>query len=630
MAGCTGWCLFQNRQADALDQSTALAMADNQLGNKIPHNHLLEDVEVNATRNTKDGESQHVTVEMSPPPSRSGGAEWRAWKLKWWWMISLVIIEAGMIATIIYLQRRSASQNGVTSVPEVSSSSVSSHFSISNIWKYGLLWTTLPSLVMTIYRMMWETIVSGTSERQPFVELRRPQPKAASAKVTIMLDYRSYPLFFSWIVALGNGHLLLGVSMLLSLILSIAVVPLTAHLFVAAQSQSSSSVALSFSTTFNESALTVQTSLQPAIDLSNAIRVYGGNPPPWMALEYGFQAFVAGTENMPRGNITADTNAYSAQLDCQAFSPEDSSASYSDGVDGTRVNYQFNDRGCEVSGYIFVVNTTSTYASSWQSNCEESVYGRIGIFAGIYSNTSSIKIANYTLISCNVSYWNTSGSMTVSLQPGAPPQFVSFTPKESTAFHPLFYRIFEYGLHYYTFFDGSGSIESDAFGFSVYSLAKTRDPTSPITPDLIQNSTRDIFQTLYAGLAVTVLLQNTTTPRTANGELSTAVTRLYVVTPVAYTIAAILALILVCNVSLFIYAQVKHSILLEQPTGLLGNAVLLDQSQLQRFVSDFRREHPGESKLVDYVKKNYAVNSSKCYLERVSGRILVEDLVEKI
>jgi len=307
-----------------------------------------------------------------------------------------------------------------------------------------------------------------------------------------------------------------------------------------------------------------------------------------MTLEYGFEAFGAGTENMPRGNIIADTSAYSAQLNCQAFSPENSSATYIVGSDGASVHYQANDRGCEVSGTIYVVNTTTTYASSWHTDCAGSAYGRIGIFAGIYSDTSSIKIANYTLFSCTVSYWNTSGLLTVSLQPGASPQFVSFTPKESTAFHPQFYRVFENGLHSYTFFDASNSIDADTLGFSAYSLAQARKPTSPIMPDLIQNTAEELFQTLYAGLAVKVLLWNTGTPRTANGELSTMATRLYVVTPVAYTISAILALILVCNVSLFIYAQFKHSVLLEQPTGLLGYAVLLDQSQIPALVSNFR------------------------------------------
>ena len=139
---------------------------------------------------------------------------------------------------------------------------------------------------MAIYETMWNTIVSSTAERQPILELRRPKEKAASARVTIMLDYRSYPTFYNWAMAFRDRHHLICFAMLLSLILSVAVIPLTAHLFISASSHSASTVPLSFPTIFNESALTSRSSLQPAIDLATAIRVYGGNPPSWMTTDH--------------------------------------------------------------------------------------------------------------------------------------------------------------------------------------------------------------------------------------------------------------------------------------------------------------------------------------------------------
>jgi hypothetical protein len=269
--------------------------------------------------------------------------------------------------------------------------------------------------------------------------------------------------------------------------------------------------------------------LQPAIDLATAIRVYGGNPPPWMTLEYAFEALDADTGITPTGNVTAETNAYSAYLDCQTFSPSESSATYSNDESGASVSYNMNDRGCQVSGFVTVSNTTSTYASTWNTQCSGSAYGRIGIFAGIYSDASSIKIANYSLISCVSSSWLKPGSITVSLQPNGSPQFVSFTPSNSTSIHSLLYQTLEDTLSYYTLFDPSDTIHADAFGFSVLSYAQAQSAASPITPDLIKNSTEDLFTTLYAGLAVNLLLQQAATPQTANGELSIAVTRLYMV-----------------------------------------------------------------------------------------------------
>jgi hypothetical protein len=136
---------------------------------------------------------------------------------------------------------------------------------------------------------------------------------------------------------------------------------------------------------------------------------------------------------------------------------------------------------------------------------------------------------------------------------GASPQFTSFMPNSSISFHPSLYYLLKTTLQRYTFFDASDTIYSDAFGFAVYRYAQAQNPASPITPDLIKNCTQDLWQTLYAGLAVQTLLQNNDAPTAGSGNLSTPVTRLYVVTPIAYTIAAVLALALVCNVWLLYY-----------------------------------------------------------------------------
>jgi hypothetical protein len=191
----------------------------------------------------------------SNPPAKpiSAVKEWLSWKLRCYWMVTLLFVEVGIIAAIFYLERRSTSDNGIASVPQVSTSSVSSHFAVSSVWTYGLLWTTLPSLGMTLYRIVWGMLVSATADRQPSVELLPQQGKMASnVNVTVILDYRSYPSFFNWWFAFRNRHIVLGFGMILSLLLSIGVIPLTLHLFVTALSQLNSTILLNFSTTFDE------------------------------------------------------------------------------------------------------------------------------------------------------------------------------------------------------------------------------------------------------------------------------------------------------------------------------------------------------------------------------------------
>jgi hypothetical protein len=102
-----------------------------------------------------------------------------------------------------------------------------------------------------------------------------------------------------------------------------------------------------------------------------------------------------------------------------------------------------------------------------------------------------------------------------------------------------------------------------------------------------------VFTTLYAGMVTNILLQPASTPITSSGYFSTPVTRLYVVTTVAYTIVGILFLLFVCNLLLFIYAERYHSILDEQPTGLLDSALIIGQSDLPEFVSEFRAAYRG-------------------------------------
>jgi hypothetical protein len=607
-------------RADDIQQDATYRLEDlpPQLRNKLAGTEVAPVTEV------AQGEHHDVeenTASSTPSASGSPPKEWRSWKIKWPWMTTMLFAEVALIIATIVLERISASNNGIASIPQVSLHSNSGSV-VADIWRYGLLWTTLLSLLMAIYSFMWGTVVFGTADRQPFIELRRPPRKtAANAEITIMLDYRSYPEFYNWIVAwFFKGHFLVGFAMLLSLLFSLVIVPLSAHLLIAAPSELNSTIYFGFPALFNGTGFTARSTLQPAIDLAGAIRIYGSRAPPWMTVEYAFEAFTIADETM-LGNVTLDTNAYSAYLDCQAFSPYDN-ASYQGGF----VTLQVNDRGCQVALTFPVQNNTPIYTMSWNFLCTGSEYGRIGLFAGLYSETSLIKLDNLTLVSCIPSYWNTPGSLTVFLQPNTPPQFLSFEPSKAVLFHPEFYELFERILQFYTFFDPSNTFYADAFGLSVYNYAITLNSSSPIQPDILKNAIESLFTTMYAGLAITQLLNQAANPRIGQGTLSTPVTRLFVVTPVAYIIVGIMGLILICNISLFVYAELHHSILYEEPIGLLGNAALLHESGVSAFVSKFREQHEDIYKMRAFVKENYSVERSKCWFDDEEGIIKVEEL----
>lgn len=114
------------------------------------------------------------------------------------------------------------------------------------------------------------------------------------------------------------------------------------------------------------------------------------------------------------------------------------------------------------------------------------------------------------------------------------------------------------------------------------------------------------------------------------GELSTPVTRLYVVTLVAWTVLAILALILICNIFLLIYAQRNTSILLKSRQDFWAMRhfyILMIMLPISWPSSaEFRRDHPEEHKLLDFVNENYTVKTPTCRMEEASKRIRIENL----
>lgn len=115
------------------------------------------------------------------------------------------------------------------------------------------------------------------------------------------------------------------------------------------------------------------------------------------------------------------------------------------------------------------------------------------------------------------------------------------------------------------------------------------DEASPMTPNIFKDGTEKLFQTLYAGLTLSqTLLQNGAPPRISSGELSTAVTRIYVATTVAHTIIGVLVPVVICTVGLFIYAYLYSSILQAEPFILIENPEYLYRSLVVHFPEETR------------------------------------------
>jgi hypothetical protein len=554
--------------------------------------------------------------------------EWKTWKLWKRTTIPLATFDIAIIAVVLALEHTSTTHNGIATISSIPTASAT-HFSVSNLnWSYGLLWTSFPALLMTFYRITWESLVTAAADRQPFVELARSKDDASNVRRTIMLDYRSYPSFYRWAIAFRNRHHLLGFSMVLSVLLSIVLVPLASHLFAAAPTDVLSEMTVSLASAFDDESISRQTDLQAPINIAAAVSIFGAIPPPWSTAQYAFQPYEI-LDNSTNGNVTTRSTAYSGVLDCQVKTGSDFSVVNGVGV----ITFQGIDRDCaipEIQANVGNQTIGSAYALTW-SNVQcgpKAHYTRFGIVTGSYSNSSLGTLSNLTILSCIPSYWMTVGLLTVNVVPGKPVRFANFIPEENnmTEFRPFFYTDVEDGLPSYASFDPSHSLNGDLWGHLIYSMASRQSSGNPLDSNVIKTSMETLYSSFFVSMVSTYAFQPSKHVQQVNATLAEPLTRLFVVSPVAWTVAIIMALVLVCNVFLILYSERTKSILHEEPIGLLGNAALLQDSDVSEIVSQIRGNPPQVFNVRQRVKSEYSPDTVQCWYDDGTKRILVSGL----
>ncbi|OQV04790.1 hypothetical protein CLAIMM_09622 [Cladophialophora immunda] len=554
--------------------------------------------------------------------------DWLSWKLRWWWISAVCLVEVGFIcalATLTWLSRRN---DGVVDVSVVPISSMSD-FSIPHLGSSQLRWTFVPALVMALFLLAYGAIVTAMAVRQPFVELQHVPKDRRNITVTLMLDYMTYPLFYVWVIAMRNGHVVVGFAFLAQLVASVSLVSLSANVFRADTSTSVSAISMTFPQEFNVDLLNSRTDMQPALDIASAVHIHGATAPTWMAADYAFESFRPVEEGIS-GNFTAKTFALSSSPDCRLMDPSEYSAVFEpsdeEGVGSTTITMV--DRGCDVWGNIAFSPQTPIYALSWYQRCSDEPYDRIGIFAGLYSSESPGNLQNLTVVSCRPKYWNSTVSLTMSMDSSnsSAPSFSSAQEESVVELDPLSMSDIHRFLHYYIFYDPSATFMADIFGKTVYKFARIINPLSNLDPHSIKSAAESIYATMFAALATTSLKQPRRIPTVAHGQVRTVVTRLYVVESVAWVLMAILLAMLLCTASSLISVRTTTSILREEPKGLLFYARLLHRSDVLSLINDFDQRHAPEDKARDYMKRHYSafIANARCYFDEQEARIRIE------
>jgi Protein of unknown function (DUF3433) len=553
--------------------------------------------------------------------------EWKTWRLKRWFTIGLLLVEIGIVIAVLILERFSAKNKGIATVPQLQTDPVI-NLSISDMfWSYGLLWTALPAFLMALYRIGWDAIVSGTAERQPYIDLNIPEKDASTAQRTIMLDYRSYPILYNWIVAFRMKHILIGCAMLLSSVLSIALVPITSHLLAAAPTVVVSDFSTTVPNTFDPAPL-MSVDLQPALSLARSTLAFGAEPPPWTTSKYSFEPFdLKGIDG--NQNYTVPVNAFYGQVDCEFLDvpePQVSSGNFGTTDNITTLTYNITDRGCEVSPVQISLSDKprSIVARTWgTASCGDLAHNsRIVVLTG--NPTSSTTITNVTVISCIPSYWKTTGTLTGRIEEGSTPKLDAFKENASneTEFRPLGADLIETDLTLYVSSDPKAIFITDILGTVVYEVARKSNPANPLDSKAVKSAIESVWPSVFAYLTTTYLIQRPD-ERKVQGQASRSETRLFVVSPVAWTIVVIMILVVLCNTFLILHAESNRSILAEEPIGLLGAAVLLQDSDISGLVTRVQGRNRGDIKVREGIKKNYNLEESKCWYDKGTKRIRV-------
>ncbi|KAN0110871.1 hypothetical protein V8E51_007258 [Hyaloscypha variabilis] len=546
----------------------------------------------------------------STAPNISQPEEWKDDWLRPPRLAGLFLVTVSLIGTIPALCVLSRKRNGL--VPVNDSTVTIVNYAVGP----ALAWTSFPVLLVTLYGMVLAAVVAASSTRQPYVELfAQSTGNGAGLDQSILLDYNFYsPLRQPWI-ALKNKHLLLAVAITFTSIVNVLLPSLTAHLFDPTIVNTNMSRVVTQNTTFNPAGFTFRTDLVPIFDIVSSTLVYGGMSPAWTTFNYSMLNF--SNPSIPKGNIgsnkfSVETMAYSANLDCVV-------------LDGTQYNLTFNgqgfqfqgfDRGCSLTGDLLIgglgsQNFTYYIQSFANVDCDvDAGESRLAVLAAANSNGSLTTLTNITAISCVTAYFNTSGTLSITLDStsSAIPKIQNFTPISTALIdnpRPEFWQDFETLLHEASINDGTATISATDFGRLVLEYARTIEPQAYLGSNVLLSSTEAIFTAVYAVMAQTFLLQPTAAVG-ITGTLSISTTRLLVVTPIAYAITGILCAVCLILVWIFSYVRTHKSILYEEPKGLLGSAAILSKSGLESEVNQIRTNMPSNTtagKIVEMVEK---------------------------
>jgi len=544
-----------------------------------------------------------MTSDGAPHKVRAQG--WLAKALRRRYLLGFILFDLSLTLTIIVLKVISSRYHGFATVPNKDSNLGSSNEQTNPVeessrsWNLGILWTALPSVVFQLFATYWTWISEAVAERQPYVELRN----GADAERSIFLDYRAIPVLWRWWRAFRLGHIIIGTILLLDLTLRFVVTPFSSFLFTTQLVVLQKEASVSFPSGFNDSKLNDLLDWRPVLGTVAATLVYNGSNIPWTDEKSAFRPFAV--ETLPtsgRFNVTANTTGFSAYVSCELIDDYSLSLNPLDHGSG-RLSITGSDRGCEFDESFTVMEGPEMYfEGKSQTSCSAHArFGRLVFMVGAYSSSSQYLLDPINVISCATQYQAVSGLLEVTLTPPSnTPAVCSFTKTgEPDTTRASQWRVVEFGMLAPVVFNPGKPWSTSDFGSTVLNYAKKIAPADPLSPEALKNAISRVFTTAYLTAVATHAFDPLVAEEAAPGTLLTPTTRLYVVGWVANFVLAFLVLTLLFLCWVFGYVRNTHSILTEEPKGLLGMAGLITRSDnIKSFVEDTMKPFQHDSRVL--------------------------------
>ena len=511
-------------------------------------------------------------------------------------IVSLLILgEIGLIGAITALLVLSDVRRGFINVGFRGYGSTI--FSVQGALDRGqpLLWTTLPVIILTLYRLFREAVVAALIVETPFIELHKSSfDRPTKIRKSIYVDYRTSFSIVAWHRAFQNGHIFLGICMLFSFVVSIALVPLAGGFFTEGEELSATNATINLLSTFDP---TIDISIVDYGRLFDTVSASWIHTAPYPSGTEGHFALprIAPTQSLQNYTISLQATTSQLSLDCRVISD---AALTTEVITSNIALAAFSaiDRDCSISGDLAVGNTFPSYLKMFsQENCSSAV-GRTRVVLFYLPVSSFNSVQDPTLISCIPSYWKVNGTVNVVGSTG-------FTGRRTET--PSFSEIsriteelpdskrqqFESGVvNVQTINIGSKVIAPNRLAELVARYIDSND-LDFAEKNLIE-ATSTVYAAIYTMLCIDQFYPTLTQPIQQDGILHIPENRLHVVEPVAIAMLVILAILFVEALYLIVYLHRHPSILAEEPIGLIGAANLLHDSNIPCLIREFYQE-PG-------------------------------------